>query len=115
MADKRETQEIFRSNPDLLQQFREYFAPKPEIVTSLPNPRGIENFKEVFIKQSDGTYNLYKMINGRWEEVDNHTSGYKASDGSAGITQTVAILDGDTVTTHTLTFKDGLLTAYSTS
>ena len=42
-------------------------------------------------------------------------SGYKSSDGSDGITQTISILDGDAVTTHDLTFKDGLLTAYSTS
>ena len=70
MADKRETQEIFRSNPDLLQQLREYLAPKPEIVTSLPNPRGIENFKEVFVKQSDGSYKMYKMLGGSWYEVN---------------------------------------------
>lgn len=43
------------------------------------------------------------------------TDGYKSSDGSAGITQSVAILDGDGTTTHTLTFKDGLLTAYATA
>ena len=41
--------------------------------------------------------------------------GHKSSDGTTGITQTVAILDGDGVTTHTLVFKDGLLTAYSSA
>jgi len=32
----------------------------------------------------------------------------------AGITDVIQILDGDTVTTHTLTFTDGILTAYTT-
>jgi len=41
------------------------------------------------------------------------TDGYNSADGSAGITQSVAILDGDGTTTHTLTFKNGLLTAYA--
>ena len=40
--------------------------------------------------------------------------GYKSADGSAGITQTIAITDKSDVT-HTLTFKDGLLTSYTTS
>lgn len=40
-------------------------------------------------------------------------AGYKSSDGSPGITQVISILDGDAVTTHSLTFKNGLLTAYS--
>lgn len=38
--------------------------------------------------------------------------GYNSSDSSAGITQSVIFKDFDEVT-HTLTFKDGLLTAYS--
>jgi len=40
-------------------------------------------------------------------------NGYESSDGTTAITQDVEILDGDGVSTHTLTFKDGLLTAYS--
>jgi len=41
-------------------------------------------------------------------------AGYQASDGSAGITQTIAIVDKSDVT-HTMVFKNGLLTSYSTS
>lgn len=40
--------------------------------------------------------------------------GYKAADGTAGITQTIAITDKSDVT-HTMTFKDGLLTSYATA
>lgn len=40
--------------------------------------------------------------------------GYKAADGSAGITQTIAITDKSDVT-HTLVFKNGLLTSYTTA
>lgn len=41
-------------------------------------------------------------------------AGYQAADGSAGISQTIAIVDKVDVT-HTLVFKDGLLTNYSTA
>lgn len=40
---------------------------------------------------------------------------FKSSDGSDGITQTIDINDGDSTTVHHLTFKDGILVAYSTS
>jgi hypothetical protein len=40
--------------------------------------------------------------------------GYKSSDGSAGITQTISIEDNNG-TIHTLTLKDGVLTVYSTA
>lgn len=40
---------------------------------------------------------------------------YKSSDGSNGITQTIDINDGDSVTVHHFTFKDGILVGYSTS
>ena len=40
--------------------------------------------------------------------------GYKASDGSAGISKTITITDKSDVT-HTLVFKDGLLTSHTTS
>ncbi|NLB05339.1 MAG: hypothetical protein GX839_07715, partial [Fastidiosipila sp.] len=38
--------------------------------------------------------------------------GYKAADGSAGISKTIAFKDADN-TTHTLVFKDGLLTSHT--
>ena len=40
--------------------------------------------------------------------------GYKASDGSAGISKTITITDKSDVT-HTLVFKDGLLTSHTTN
>jgi hypothetical protein len=40
--------------------------------------------------------------------------GYKASDGSAGISKTITFKDAND-TTHTLTFKDGLLTSHTTT
>ena len=41
-------------------------------------------------------------------------AGYQASDGSAGLSQTIAIVDKSDVT-HTLMFKNGLLTSYTTN
>lgn len=41
-------------------------------------------------------------------------AGYQSSDGSAGLSQTIAIEDKSSVT-HTMVFKNGLLTSYSTS
>jgi hypothetical protein len=42
-------------------------------------------------------------------------TNYKSSDGSTGITQTITINDGNDTGAHTLTFKNGILTAYSFS
>lgn len=41
-------------------------------------------------------------------------AGYQSADGTAGLSQTIAIVDKVDVT-HTLVFKDGLLTNYSTA
>lgn len=67
--DNRKFQEIFRENPELLEELRNHFNPKPEIVKTLPNPREVQDFKVVYIKQTDGTYTEYKMLNGEWYEV----------------------------------------------
>jgi hypothetical protein len=40
-------------------------------------------------------------------------AGYQASDGSAGISETITVKDADDAT-HTLTFKDGLLISHTT-
>jgi len=42
------------------------------------------------------------------------TAGYQAADGSAGISETITFKDADNAT-HTLVFKDGLLTSHTTS
>jgi hypothetical protein len=62
-------QEIFRDNPELLEELKLYFNPKPEIVKVLPDPRTVSEFKTVFIKQNDGSYKEYRMLNGSWYEV----------------------------------------------
>lgn len=41
-------------------------------------------------------------------------SGFDAGGGQPGINQTINILDGDAITTHTLVFTEGILTSYST-
>jgi len=46
-------------------------------------------------------------------DIDIAASGAYHVNGTAGITQSVVILDGDGATTHTLTFTKGILTAYS--
>jgi hypothetical protein len=65
MADK----DITKSNPEFIEELRNYFMPKPEIVSSLPNPKGMENFKIIYIKQSDNTYKRYNLLNGTWIEL----------------------------------------------
>lgn len=60
--------ELARNNPEFLEELKNYFYPKPEIVKSLPNPKTVSEFKTVYIKQTDGTYKQYKMLNGTWIE-----------------------------------------------
>jgi hypothetical protein len=55
-------------NLELLEELRNYFSPKQEIVKVLPDPKTVSDFKTVYIKQSDGTYKQYKMLNGTWVE-----------------------------------------------
>lgn len=64
--------------------------------------------------QDDGT-DLILESSGDIKTSKSFYGNFKSSDGSAGIDQIIAILDGNGTTTHNLTFKDGLLTAYSTS
>jgi hypothetical protein len=43
-----------------------YYHPKPALVHKLPNPKEVSDFSKVFIKNSDGTYNIHEMVSGVW-------------------------------------------------
>ena len=77
MTDKVQIQELFKNNPELLEEMRNYFHPKPEIVKVLPSPKSVEDFKVVYIKSEVidpitgkpvTIYTEYKMLNGAWYE-----------------------------------------------
>ena len=42
------------------------YHPKSEIVEKLPDPKTVRDMTEVFIKNQDGTYNKYQMVQGVW-------------------------------------------------
>lgn len=102
MAD-RSVQGLFRGNPELLEELRNYFNPKPEIVKALPNPKGVDNFKTVNIKQDDNSYVEYKMLNGSWVKAN----GTAVADGTYTIYN-----DGTTSGQVTnLVIKNGIITS----
>ena len=72
MAD-RNIQDLFREKPELLEELRNYFNPKPEIVKVLPNVKTVEDFKTVFLADVDDQgqtfYTEYRMLNGGWYEA----------------------------------------------
>lgn len=70
LVDKKELMELARNNPEFLEELKNHFYPKPEIVKTLPNPKTVSEFKEVYIKQTDGSYVTYKMLDGSWYEVN---------------------------------------------
>lgn len=49
-----------------IELLREWFASKMEVVKTLPNIKTVEDFKTVFILQTDGTYKRYQAIKGKW-------------------------------------------------
>lgn len=98
--NKREIQELARNNPEFLEELKNHFYPKPEIVKTLPNPKTVSEFKVVNIKQDDGSYVEHKMLNGTWVK----TNGTSIADG----TYTTGI--GGT-TNGTITIKNGIIIA----
>jgi len=53
-------------NSNNLAELDRHYHPVSQIVTSLPNPKSVRDMSEVFIKNPDGTYNKYQMVNGVW-------------------------------------------------
>ena len=43
-----------------------YFHPVPQIVYKLPDPKSVSSFSEVWMKNQDGSYHVYKMVAGAW-------------------------------------------------
>jgi hypothetical protein len=49
-----------------LSELERYFHPKSLIVSSLPDVKTVKDSQEVYIKKSNGKYDSYKMVSGRW-------------------------------------------------
>ena len=98
--DKKELMELARNNPEFLEELKNHFYPKPEIVKTLPDPKTVSEFKVVNIKQDDGSYVEHKMLNGSWVK----TNGTAIADG----TYTTGI---GATTNGTITIKNGIITA----
>lgn len=47
-------------------EFDRYFSPKTYLVDSLPDPKIVRDFSEVYMKNSQGTYDVYRMVEGSW-------------------------------------------------
>lgn len=58
--------DIIKANPELIQELRKYFQPRSELVIDLPEPLSVVDMTEVILKDSDGNYVMYKMIEGNW-------------------------------------------------
>lgn len=52
-----------------IEQLRQYFAPVGEVLKTLPEVAEVNDLVEIVIKNSDGTYSLYKMIEGAWKKI----------------------------------------------
>ena len=52
-----------------IEQLRQYFAPVAEVLTELPTAAEIKDLSEVILKQSDGTYDKYQMVEGSWKKI----------------------------------------------
>jgi len=54
----------FKINSQSQQEISKYFNPKSEIVTKLPEKAN--DLSEKLIKNSDGTFTVYQMVEGNW-------------------------------------------------
>ena len=44
-----------------------YFSPKSQIVDKLPDPKSVRDFTKVYVRQSDGSYKVYEMLEGNFK------------------------------------------------
>lgn len=52
-----------------IEQLRDYFAPVSEVVKALPEAASVNDLTEVILKQSDGTYDKYQLVEGNWKKI----------------------------------------------
>jgi hypothetical protein len=50
----------------LIEELKEKFSARPEIVTKLPDAKDVGDFKNVLIEEG-GVYKEYRLINGEWK------------------------------------------------
>lgn len=52
-----------------LKEIDKYYPPKPEVVTKLPDVKGMKDFAKVYLKEGL-TYKEYILIEGNWKLVN---------------------------------------------
>ena len=64
-----EVKEISKTNPEFLEEMRNWFNVKPEVVKKLPNPKEVRDNQSVLLETNiNGVSELieYTMIKGKW-------------------------------------------------
>lgn len=51
-----------------IENLRNYYAPKPDVVTKLPDPKSCVDGQQAVLKD-DTTYTLYILVGGAWKKV----------------------------------------------
>jgi hypothetical protein len=51
-----------------------YFSPNGYVVDSLPAEKSVRDNTEVYLQKSSGTYDVYKMLKGKWVLLNQNTS-----------------------------------------
>lgn len=59
-------EDLSKSNPELIEEMKRYFQPKSELVKALPDRKTVRDMTEVILKDANGNYVMYKMIEGNW-------------------------------------------------
>ena len=57
-----------------IEELKQYFQSKEEIVTKLPDKKNIEEGK-LFLLKKDNTFTEYKLIEGEWSSGQTFTKG----------------------------------------
>lgn len=66
MVSANKAEDLDKANPELIQELRRYFQPRSEFVQALPDVNTVIDMTEVILKDSNGSYVLYKMVEGKW-------------------------------------------------
>jgi len=58
-------------------EFDRYFTPKAFVVNTLPDPKSVRDFTEVYLKTAQKTYNQYRMVEGSWILINSNLATYE--------------------------------------
>ena len=49
------------------EELKDYFTPKAELVTKLPNAKDVDDLTQAILDNDNGTYSVYRMLKGSWK------------------------------------------------